>query len=79
MNSNSSNKKANTSYLIIFLLLVILGIIIYAAVIYKSKQNDVIPIHPVHPIHIIGGCSGTRYGCCPDGRTSRINTQGTNC
>ena len=40
------------------------------------------PIKPVPipvPVKPIGGCAGTRYGCCPDGRTPRINPMGTNC
>jgi hypothetical protein len=27
----------------------------------------------------IGGCAGTRYGCCPDGLTTRYDQSGTNC
>jgi hypothetical protein len=27
----------------------------------------------------IGGCSGTRYGCCPNGNTPKFNDQGSNC
>lgn len=27
----------------------------------------------------IGGCAGTRYGCCPDNVTSKINPFGSNC
>jgi hypothetical protein len=27
----------------------------------------------------IGGCAGTRYGCCPNGITARINSIGSNC
>ena len=27
----------------------------------------------------IGGCSGTRYGCCPDNYTPKFNSIGTNC
>jgi len=27
----------------------------------------------------IGGCAGTRYGCCPNNTTSKINEQGSNC
>ena len=37
--------------------------------------------HP-HPCNqpLIGGCAGTRYGCCPsDGTTSKIDDQGSNC
>jgi hypothetical protein len=28
---------------------------------------------------MIGGCSGTRYGCCPDNYTAKIDVQGSNC
>lgn len=38
---------------------------------------------PPHPIYIvpqpIGGCAGTRYGCCPDNTTPKIDEQGSNC
>ena len=27
----------------------------------------------------IGGCAGTRYGCCPNNQTPRINAQRSNC
>lgn len=27
----------------------------------------------------IGGCAGTRYGCCPNNQTPKINPQGSNC
>jgi hypothetical protein len=26
-----------------------------------------------------GGCSGTRYGCCPNGTTAKADAYGTNC
>lgn len=26
-----------------------------------------------------GGCAGTRYGCCPNNQTPKINQQGSNC
>ena len=29
--------------------------------------------------HYVGGCSGTRYGCCSDGITAKVNWQGSNC
>ena len=28
--------------------------------------------------NLVGGCSTTRYGCCPDGKTAQ-NQSGTNC
>ena len=27
----------------------------------------------------IGGCAGTRYGCCANNLTPKINAQGSNC
>lgn len=27
----------------------------------------------------IGGCAGTRFGCCSDGTTTRLDQDGTNC
>ena len=37
--------------------------------------------HPPHhhPYHIIGGCKGTRWGCCENGFTPKDNRRGTNC
>ena len=28
---------------------------------------------------IIDGCEGTEFGCCPDGKTPKIDEEGTNC
>ena len=27
----------------------------------------------------IGGCAGTRYGCCPNNQTPKIDEKGSNC
>ena len=37
------------------------------------------PYPKPQPQPLVGGCSGTEYGCCPDGRTARINAFGSNC
>jgi len=31
------------------------------------------------PAKPIGGCAGTKYGCCPNNSTPKINQQGSNC
>jgi hypothetical protein len=28
---------------------------------------------------MVSGCATTRYGCCPDGKTSKVDNAGTNC
>ena len=40
-----------------------------------SPQPEPEPASP----DMIGGCKGTRYGCCPNGITPRINYRGSNC
>lgn len=37
------------------------------------------PGPPPLPPKPIGGCAGTRYGCCPNNMTPKINMQGSNC
>jgi hypothetical protein len=44
------------------------------------------PPHPIYPVHIpqhqpipVGGCAGTRYGCCPNNVTAKIDEVGSNC
>ena len=46
--------------------------------------NPVLPPNPVPgpaplPKKPIGGCSGTRYGCCPDNIKPKIDVNGSNC
>ena len=40
---------------------------------YVSNSNQIPGPKP------IGGCAGTRYGCCPNNNTPKINQQGSNC
>ncbi len=39
------------------------------------------PHHHHRPTHHqeVGGCAGTKFGCCPDGKTPRTNRHGTQC
>jgi hypothetical protein len=70
----------------IVLTLVVLGLVIMLITTLKKKQDQkpnlpdivVSPVLP-HLRHKVGGCAGTRYGCCPNGRTPRANPWGSNC
>ncbi len=54
-------------------LIIVLGIILLALIILNNITVVPSPSPPV------GGCAGTRYGCCPDGTTAKMNAYGTNC
>ena len=58
----------NTNNIIIVILVSILIIMLF--------RNHITVIKPIKPV---GGCAGTRYGCCPNGVTPRINPLGSNC
>lgn len=60
---------------IIVLLMIILFVLYQNRVVHRPPPPPPSP----NPNHPIGGCAGTRYGCCPDGRTPRYNFAGTNC
>lgn len=56
------------------MLIYIILFIIICAVIFilnqrKQKEEN----------KLIGGCAGTRYGCCPNNITSKQNAYGSNC
>ncbi len=47
-------------------------------------ETKPIPTHyptvkPTKKPNLIGGCQGTRYGCCPDGETGKVDKEGSNC
>ena len=51
---------------------------------YSPTPNSVPPPGPVPgpsppPKKPIGGCSGTRYGCCPDNSRPKFDQTGSNC
>ena len=53
---------------------------------HLKPQRPVRPERKSHEDHerernrnIIGGCAGTRYGCCYDGTTARVDYDGSNC
>lgn len=42
-------------------------------------DHDYIPGPGPIPPKPIGGCSGTRYGCCPNNLTPKVDESGSNC
>jgi hypothetical protein len=59
--------------IIIFLCVLLLLSIIGHIVVIKP-----VPVPVPVPVPI-GGCAGTRYGCCPNSNVPKINFWGTNC
>ena len=59
--------------LIIILFMILINHIIIITPTQTQTTTQVVPIKP------IGGCAGTRYGCCPNGSTPKANYLGTNC
>jgi hypothetical protein len=81
--NSSSGTKFQTILLFLIIFLVAGGIIYYYYNEKKQSKNPssttyIVPV-PGVPSHVIGGCAGTRYGCCPDGRTARADMRGSNC
>ncbi len=44
-----------------------------------QPQPEPVPGPGPKPQKMIGGCGGTRYGCCPDNYTPKMDTEGSNC
>ena len=68
------------------ILFIVLGLIIFMVimshiVIITPTQTQVVPVPVPVPVPVkpIGGCAGTRYGCCPNGTTPKANYLGSNC
>jgi len=74
--------------IIIIVLLVIILVIVLAGHILvvhvPSLQQYTLPT-PIKPViiqpHIkpMGGCAGTKYGCCPNSQIPKLNVIGSNC
>ena len=58
----------------LFIAAVILGFLLVFLVELKLRK---IPIEPRR--RVIGGCAGTRYGCCPDSRKACRDRKCSNC
>jgi hypothetical protein len=72
--------------MIVVLLLVILFIVLTGHI-YIVAQPNIQPTPTPQPTpqpkpksnQLIGGCEGTRYGCCPYSEIPKLNEIGSNC
>jgi hypothetical protein len=65
----------NTNTIVILFLIFLIIIILFKTHVTIINPQPV----PGPVVKPIGGCAGTRYGCCPNGVTARMNPAGTNC
>ena len=70
---------------VVVIIIVVIAVIAYIADrthgthITRNIYHIIKPGHHHNRPHRIGGCAGTRWGCCPDGKTTKANHRGTNC
>jgi hypothetical protein len=72
--------ETNKLLMIVLILVIFMVFINHIVIITPTKNTNTTQVVPV-PIRVnrIGGCSGTRYGCCPNGVTPKSNYIGSNC
>lgn len=66
---------SNSLSIVISIGIIVLFLVVFISI-YLEMNVIVRPIRPIHPRRphhhrIIGGCKGTRWGCCSDGITPR--------
>ena len=71
---------------IFLVVLVVIFIFLYYnnknVVIYRDRpvrQYIRVRTHRNRRPRVIGGCAGTRFGCCPNSNRAKANRRGTNC
>ena len=76
------------SWFIVFIPFILMTYIttVLAFVFGIAKKDNLRPERKSREYHerernhdIIGGCTGTRYGCCYDGTTAKVDYRGSNC
>ena len=67
-NSETKNDIVRIFFLLLVLVL-IAGLII--ALLMMVEERERVPEHHKQTQPLIGGCAGTEFGCCPDGKTSK--------
>ena len=69
-----------TESMIVIGILVVAGILLVILFLVLSNKNGRYPHRDSHRHRrYVGGCDGTRYGCCPDRITAKKDQWGSNC
>ena len=66
----------NNYYILAIILLLIIIFMLYMS---SVTVKIVRPERKIPVKRLIGGCKGTRWGCCPDGVTGKVDPAGSNC
>jgi hypothetical protein len=69
----------NTVLIVFLVIILIIMVFITHITIINTHPIKPVPVPIPTPSKLIGGCAGTRYGCCPNGRTARVDQNGSNC
>lgn len=71
--------------IIALLVLVLIALVGHVVVVNTNPSPQPVPTpvptpvpNPV-PSPMVGGCAGTRYGCCPYSSIAKLNAIGSNC
>ena len=66
--------------LLFLIILIIVGLFIIYFLLSNKQSNTINKyIFFNGKIANIGGCESTRYGCCYDGKTTKLDANGSNC
>ena len=68
-----------TLLIVIVIVFIVISLNQRNVIIYKHRPHRRYIRVRTHKPRIIGGCAGTRYGCCPDGVMAKVNRRGSNC
>jgi hypothetical protein len=77
MANNVANRGSGVSMVLLGLLLILLMSLSIVGIFFLTSDR-----HHRRPSifpRFIGGCEGTRWGCCPDGETAKRDSSGWNC
>ena len=83
-------KLMEVTNIIIIVLLILLIVALVGHVIVVSTNPVPVPVPVPIPVPVpvpvpapnpamVGGCAGTRYGCCPYSSIAKLNAIGSNC